>query len=188
MSIIPYKVGDRDKQGRKIVQVSPEGWYRDQHGAVRDADGYEWFGHSVGEGERTVDPTRVMADSISGQTIVIRDFKIAMLPGQIDPKEFIKKYRPVIEQTMVETGWDYADEGKQPNITFGKGDDGYAHIYVRMKKKVWRNRDNAYSGAKQGQSGKVKSEALTRAGALDPHIYGTVETDRQGQDILVDRK
>jgi hypothetical protein len=176
-------VGTRDKQGRKVIAVSPEGWYRTEDGSVRDADGFEWFGDEpVSETEQQ----RVMPDDIVGQTMVVRDFKIAVLPGtHADPKEFFKHYRPTIEQTMVETGWDYADDRA---VNFGMGKDGFVHIYVKMKKRSWKNKENTYSGAKQGQSGAVRSKALQKIGALDPTIYGVVETGRKAEDILAKRK
>ena len=186
MARLNYKVGDKDHAGRKIVQVAEEGWYKCEDGSIRDENGHEWFGHTSNQPENTVAPAKVEHDDITGQKIVIRDFKIAMMVGQsVDPQKFLEHYRPIIEQTMMETGWDYADEKKGvPNMVFGEGRDGYAHIHVRMKKRNWKNRANIYDGARQGQSGKVISKALVNAGALDPHIYGAIETDRQGGDIL----
>ena len=61
--IIPYKVGDNDKHGMKIIQISKEGWYKCEDGSVRDSDGYEWFGHEVGnQGEAEA---RIEHDDIS---------------------------------------------------------------------------------------------------------------------------
>jgi len=176
--------GFRDKAGRLVVAATPEGWYRTEDGKIFDPDGFEWYGDQTTGGE--VPEQRLMPDERRGQTMVVRDFKIAVLPGtHADPKEFFKHYRPTIEQTMVETGWDYADERA---VEFGMGKDGFVHIQVRMKKKVWKNRDNAYAGAKQGQSGQVRSKALQKIGALDPTIYGVVETERPADDIISGRK
>lgn len=179
--LLPYKVGDLDKRGRRVVQVSEEGWYRDEDGKVRDPDGYEWLANTQGnQGEASA---RMETDAISGQTIVVRDFKIAMKPLQLlDPQVFIAHYKPVIEQTMVETGWDYADDPKP--LVFGETDDGFVHIYVKMKKKSWKNRGNAYQGMKSGQSGLYKSSALVKEGALDPVIKGQSMVDVSAQDIL----
>ncbi len=185
---INHIVGGLDKEGRKIVEVSPEGWYKTADGSLRDPDGYEWFANDGITGE--VDGQEVKRDEVAGGTIVVRDFKFAVNPLlSCDPEEFWKHWKPTIEATMVETGWDYDDETrKNPAITMGQGEDGLVHVYVRMKKKAWKNRDNAYQGARQGQHGKVRSEALVKAGAKDPFIHGTVETGRVAADILSKRK
>lgn len=188
--LIPYKIGDRDKFGRRIVEVSPEGWYKDEHGAVRDPEGYEWFGGEGGGSNEKITKTpetRLNPDEQRGQVITVRDFKIAMTTGSFaSPQQFIDHWRPTIEATMVETGWDYANVEKP--IRFGEAQDGYAHIYVTMKKKAWKNRENIYAGAKTGQHGAVQSAALAKVGALDTHIYGAVEIDRTAQDILTNGK
>ncbi len=179
--------GFRDKHNRLIIEVSPEGWYKTEDGSIRDNEGYEWFGAEQGEQPLSDVPGQVLQpDARTGQTIVVRDFKIAIIKGtHCDPKEFFKHYRPTIEQTMVETGWDYADDRA---VEFGMGKDGFVHIYVKMKKKVWKNKENIYGGAKQGQSGAVRSKALQKIGALDDRIYGVVETDRPADDIIANRK
>jgi len=183
-------VGAFDKHNKKIIAVA-EGWYKTEDGCIYDSDGFEWFASSHGSPKENNTPqTKIERDDRSGGVEVVRDFKIAVRIGSfLNPQAFINHYKPIIEQTMVETGWDYAPDAKgNEAITFGEGKDGFVHIYVRMVKKSWKNRANAYAGAKQGQSGAFKSEALIKAGALDHHIYGAVETGRVAADILAKRK
>lgn len=173
----PYKEGDIDKNGNKIVRISNEGWYLDDKGKIRDPEGFEWFGHT----ESGETQARMGEDATYGEKTVIRDFKIMVKPfASLDPKEFFKHHRKMIEQTMVETGWDYADDRA---VNFGTGDDGFIHIYVRMKRRVWKNRENMYAGQKQGGA-HWKSDALIKAGALDPVIHGANAGDTIAQDIL----
>lgn len=179
-----FRIGDMDRNGKKVVAIDvASGFYRTDDGMVRDPDGYEWYADE----QTSLPEQEILRDERSGSTVVVRDFKIAMMPGQqVDPKEFLEFHRKTIEATMVETGWEYGD-GKQPMI-FGKGQDGFAHIYVKMKKKNWKNRENVYAGGKQGQKGKIKSKALEKAGAVDPHIYGEIEIDKVGADIIANRE
>ena len=178
-------VGQYDRNGKKIIQVA-DGWYKTQDGTLYDPDGFEWYADT----SDTIPEQRVGEDSMSGQKIVVRDFKFATNPLlPCEPKEFFEHHRKTIEQTMVETGWEYDDDRKgTPSVVMGEDDEHFVHIRVRMKKKEWRNRDNAYSGARQGQPGSFKSKALVAAGARDPHIYGAVETDRGAAEILSNKK
>jgi len=90
---------------------------------------------------------------------------------------------------MVETGWEYDEETrKNPAVTMGQTEDGFIHIHVRMRRKNWKNRENIYAGARQGQQASVGSKALAKAGAKDVHIYGAVETERVAADILSHKK
>ena len=177
-------VGMTDRNGKKVIRIDEgSGWYVTEDNKIRDPQGYEWYGDAMGDGGLTdVDNQRIEHDAVSGQKIVVRDFKIAMLKdANVDPKTFIEHHRKMIEATMVETGWDYADEKA---MQFGEGKDGFAHIYVQMKKKNWKNRDNYIDGMKSGETGKVKSPALIKAGAVDPYIYGGSEDNKMGGDII----
>ncbi|MDE2233378.1 MAG: hypothetical protein KGJ90_04690 [Patescibacteria group bacterium] len=166
--LIRFKVGDIDGHGKRVVAISDEGWYRDEDGILRDENGYEWYGQSFDGSARMDD------DAISGQRVLVRDFKIAMKPMSLaDPKEFYNHYRKIIEETMVETGYDYLDDNA---VSFGETDDGFVHIYVKMKKKAWKNRENAYAGMKLG-SISFKSNALVKAGAANPFIKGSMTPD-----------
>ena len=177
-----FVVGGLDKRGRKVIEVSPEGWYKTADGSLRDPDGFEWFADVKND---HVPEQEIKRDLVTGPQIVVRDFKIAVNVNSFaDPKEFWKHWQPTIEQTMVETGWDYADANA---VTFGESKDGFVHIHVKMKKRAWKNRDNLYSGARQGETGSFSSPALKKSGALDSHIYGAVETGRAAADIIAKR-
>jgi hypothetical protein len=178
-------VGEYDRNGKKIIQVA-DGWYKTADGCLYDPDGYQWYADTSG----TVPEQRVGDDSVSGEKMIVRDFKFATNPLlPCDPKEFYEHYKKTIEQTMVETGWEYDEDRKgAPAVVMGEDDEHFVHIRVRMKKKAWKNRDNAYAGARQGETGTFKSKALSEAGARDPHIYGAVETDRAAAEILSNKK
>ena len=72
-----------------------------------------------------------------------------------------------------------------PNLFFGEGKDGYApYLRPLCKEKLGETGRIFIQERGRGKSGKVMSKALLKVGAVDPHIYGTIETDRQGGDIL----
>lgn len=177
------KTGMRDRNGLVVTNVDGTGWYATADGKIRDPEGYEWMGdENNGGGMKETDTAVIAKDDRAGQRIVIRDIKIAMMPGaKIDPKQFIEHHRPMIEEMMVETGWDYADD---KSMEFGEAKDGYVHIYVHMKKKNWKNKENAYAGIKHGQGTKTKSKALVKAGAVDPYIHGGSVEEKHGEDLL----
>ncbi len=180
-------VGALDKRGKKIVTVSTEGWYKTEDGCIYDNNGYEWF---INKPNDDASKQRIEVDDLSGGVKTIRDFKVAVMQNSfLNPDKFIAHWKKTIEATMVETGWDYDDETKEnPALTFGEAKDGFVHIRVRMKKKSWKNRENIYSGARQGESGIYDSKALKKVGALDSHIYGVVETERVAENILAKKK